>query len=100
LTPTGIAASSAALPFLPSPTTDPGGLFPTVAPGATPNVGTGTLPDPRGAPVTDTADSLPLSTRLLGGQVLGLAVLAAALVIAIARLSLREPRRHGKDAAP
>jgi hypothetical protein len=50
--------------------------------------------------VTDTADSLPLSTRLLGGQVLGLAVLAAALVIAIARLSLREPRRHGKDAAP
>ena len=100
LTPAGIAASAAALPFLPSPT-DPGGLFPTVTPAATPNVGTGALPNPAGAPVTDTSDSLPLSTRLLGGQVLGLAVLAVALVIAIARLSLREPRRqHGKDPAP
>ncbi len=101
LSPTGIASSAAALPFLPSPTTDPGGSFPTVAPGATPSAGTGALPNAHGAPVTYASDSLPLSTRLLGGQVLGLAVLAAALVIAIARLSLREPRRqHGQDAAP
>lgn len=96
LTPSGVAASSAALPFLPGPTTDPGGLFPTVAPAPS----AGTQPNAAGAPVTDASDSFPLSTRLLGGQVLGLAVLAAALVIAIARLSLREPRRpDGRDKA-
>jgi hypothetical protein len=94
LTPAGVA-SSAALPFLPSPTADPGGLFPTVAPAAS------GAANARGVPVTVASDSFPLSTRLLGGQVLGLAVLAAALVIAIARLSLREPRRpHGKDPDP
>jgi hypothetical protein len=100
LIPAGVAAS-AALPMLPSPTTDPGGLFPTVAPAATPSAGTGTLPNARGVRVTEVSDSFPLSTRLLGGQVLGLAVLAAALVIAIARLSLREPRTpSGKDSGP
>jgi hypothetical protein len=96
LTPAGVA-SSAALPFLPGPTTDPGGLFPTVAPAASAS----SAANARGVPVTVASDSFPLSTRLLGGQVLGLAVLAAALVIAIARLSLREPRRQqGKDPAP
>ena len=96
LTPAGVA-SSAALPFLPGPTTDPGGLFPTVAPGASASGAA----NARGVPVTVASDSFPLSTRLLGGQVLGLAVLAAALVIAIVRMSLREPRRqHGKDPAP
>ena len=96
LTPAGVA-SSAALPFLPGPTTDPGGLFPTVAPAASAS----SAANARGVPVTVASDSFPLSTRLLGGQVLGLAVLAAALVIAIARMSLREPRRqHGKDPAP
>src|ERR1039457_4818220 len=96
LTP-AVVASSAALPFLPGPTTDPGGLFPTVAPGASARGAA----NARGVPVTVASDSFPLSTRLLGGQVLGLAVLAAALVIAIARTSLREPRRqHGKDPAP
>src|ERR1022692_88026 len=96
LTPAGVA-SSAALPFLPGPTTDPGGLFPTVAPGASARGAA----NARGVPGTVASDSFPLSTRLLGGQVLGLAVLAAALVIAIARMSLREPRRqHGKDPAP
>jgi hypothetical protein len=98
LTPSGVASSSAALPFLPGPTTDAGGLFPTVAPAATPSAEA--QPNAAGAPVTDTADSFPLSTRLLGGQVLSLAVLAAALVIAIARLSLREPHRpDGRDPA-
>ena len=98
LTPAGVASSSAALPFLPGPTTDPGGLFPTVAPAAS---ASGGAANARGVPVTNASDSFPLSTRLLGGQVLGLAVLAAALVIAIARMSLREPRKqHGKDAAP
>jgi hypothetical protein len=96
LTPAGVS-SSAGLPFLPSPTTNPGGLFPTVAPEASTSGGAANA---RGVPVTVASDSFPLSTRLLGGQVLGLAVLAAALVIAIARLSLREPRRPpGEDPA-
>jgi hypothetical protein len=69
-----------------------------VAPGASTSGGAANA---RGVPVTVASDSFPLSTRLLGGQVLGLAVLAAALVIAIARLSLREPRRpQGEDPAP
>jgi hypothetical protein len=100
LTPGGVGAS-AALGVLPSATSDPGGLFPTVGPGATQTPSTGTLPNARGVRVTDVSESFPLSTRLVGGQVLGLAVLAAALVIAVARLSLREPRpQSGKDRAP
>jgi hypothetical protein len=36
--------------------------------------------------------------RLIGGQVIGLAVLAAAVTIAVARLSLRrQPARHGDN---
>jgi hypothetical protein len=101
--PTGFGGlgASATLGVLPSATSDPGGLFPTVGPGATQTPSTGTLPNARGVRVTDVSQSFPLSTRLVGGQVLGLAVLAAALVIAVARLSLREPRpQSGKDRAP
>jgi hypothetical protein len=44
--------------------------------------------------------TLPLNTRLIGGQLAGLAVLATAIAIAIARLSLRAPRpREGGDAS-
>jgi len=44
--------------------------------------------------------TLPLNTTLLGGQLAGLAVLATAVAIAIARLSLRAPRPHdGGDAS-
>ena len=97
LTPAGVAASSGLLPLLPSPAADAGGLFPTVGP-ATPGASAGSLPNARGVQVTEVSDSFPLGTRLLGGQVLSLAVLAAALVIVIARLSLREPRTQpGKD---
>jgi hypothetical protein len=38
------------------------------------------------------ADTVPLDPRLLGGQLAGLAVLAGAVTIAIARLSLRKPK--------
>jgi hypothetical protein len=38
--------------------------------------------------------TLPLDTRLIGGQLAGLVVLATAIAIAIARLSLRGPRPH------
>ena len=41
---------------------------------------------------------LPLDVRLIGGQIIGLAVLAAAVTIAVARLSLRrQPPKHGED---
>ncbi len=36
--------------------------------------------------------TLPLDSRLIGGQLAGLAVLACAVAAAIARLSLRSPR--------
>jgi hypothetical protein len=42
--------------------------------------------------------SFPLDTRLVGGQIIGLAVLAAAVTIAVARFSLRKPRpQHSRD---
>ncbi len=39
-----------------------------------------------------TASSLPLDPRLVGGQLAGLAVLAAAITMVVARLSLRTPQ--------
>jgi hypothetical protein len=46
---------------------------------------------------------LPLDPRLIGGQLAGLAVLAAAITMAVARLSLRTPQAanagKGSDAA-
>jgi hypothetical protein len=48
----------------------------------------------------DLSAGLPLDVRLIGGQVIGLAILAAAVTIAVARLSLRrQPGRHGDDNA-
>jgi len=48
--------------------------------------------------VTDLSAGLPLDVRLIGGQVVGLAILAAAITIAVARLSLRrQPARHSDD---
>jgi hypothetical protein len=50
--------------------------------------------------VTDLSAGLPLDVRLIGGQVIGLAILAAAITIAVARLSLRkQPAKHGDDSA-
>jgi hypothetical protein len=97
--------SGASLPQLPAPTTpagSPGGLFPTVSPqpSASPSPYSAVLPNARGVRVTDAAATFPFSTRLIGGELVGLAVLAAALAIAIVRFSLRRPRpQHGKDAA-
>jgi len=48
--------------------------------------------------VTNLSAGLPLDVRLIGGQAIGLAILAAAVTIAVARLSLRrQPARHGDD---
>lgn len=89
---------------LPGPTSagSPGGLFPTVSPqpSASPGPYSAVLPKARDVRVTDAAATFPFSTRLIGGELVGLAVLAAALAIAIVRFSLRRPRpQHGKDAA-
>jgi hypothetical protein len=77
--------------------TDPSGLFPTV--GASPTTGTGSLglPPAKSRAVlhaVNAAATVPLDARLLGGQLAGLAVLAGAVTIAIARLSLRKPKAN------
>jgi hypothetical protein len=96
------------LPSLPngaltSPNGDPSGLFPTVSP-----TGSSSPSSARGqarknlnrSNARDVSATLPLDTRLIGGQLVGLAVLAAAIAVVIARLSLRGPRpRDGGDAA-
>jgi hypothetical protein len=97
--------SGAVVPELPGPTTSagsPGGLFPTVSPqsSASPSPYSAVLPNARNVRVADASATFPFSTRLIGGELVGLAVLAAALAIAIVRFSLRRPRpQHGKDAA-
>lgn len=82
----GGTVSSGSLPLLPSPQVDPGLTFPTVSP----------APDPSQAArpirVTDVSASFPLDTRVIGGQIVGLAVLAAAVIIAVAQFSLRRQR--------
>ena len=64
------------------------GLFPTVTPQPS--------PPPSNSPrahkprrVVEASSALPLSSRLIGGQLAGLAVLAAAITMVVARLSLR-----------
>jgi hypothetical protein len=94
----------ASIGVLPAPTTSagsPGGLFPTVSPQPSPSPSpySAVLPRARAVRVTDAAATFPFSTRLIGGELVGLAVLAAALAIAIVRFSLRRPRpQHSKDA--
>lgn len=79
---------------------DPGGLFPTVSPhpstsaGAAPSAGRA-----RKIRATSAGDTLPLDPRLIGGQLAGLIVLAAAISIALARLSFR-PQRPGAGDEP
>jgi hypothetical protein len=84
--------SSAGLPPLPGAVTNPSIAFPQVSP---------TTPDPTPAPVpihvSDVSASFPLSMRLVGGQIVGLAVLATAVTIAVARLSLRRQRPPGSQ---
>jgi hypothetical protein len=75
---------------------DPSGLFPTVGPAPSPSTSA-----PLGLPpvkphktirIADAAATVPLDSRLIGGQLAGLAVLIGAVVLAIARLSLRTPK--------
>ena len=83
------------LPLPPVPGTavspvNPSGLFPAVSP--SPSTGSLGLPPPRSVPVlhaTSVSATVPIDARLIGAQLAGLAVLAGAVTIAIARLSLR-----------
>jgi hypothetical protein len=74
---------------------NPSGLFPTVGPAPSPST------TPLGLPpvkphktirAADAAATVPIDSRLIGGQLAGLAVLVGAVVLAIARLSLRAPK--------
>ncbi len=81
------------------PSGDLGSAFPQVSPSAG---ATGTAPGRHGhmTRTIDLSAGLPLTVRLIGGQVIGLAVLAAAVTIAVARLSLRrQPAKHGDNSA-
>jgi len=81
---------------IPGATITPGsltGLFPTVTPSPSPSgkgAHTGKL-----AGITQTSSALPLDPRLIGGQLAGLAVLAAAITMVVARLSLRTAQTSG-----
>jgi hypothetical protein len=93
--PSGVL-SRAGLPLLPSPVDDPSLAFPLVTPSPSAS------PSPAQVPirVADVSASFPLETRLVSGQIIGLAVLAAALTIAVARLSLRRQQpQQSRDPA-
>jgi hypothetical protein len=98
-----------ALPALPggesfpgTQATDPANLFPTVSPGtgtttpAATGSSSGRAHHVNAVPASAT---VPLDPRLIGGQLAGLAVLAGAIVIALARLSLRAPKPQNSKAA-
>jgi hypothetical protein len=69
------------------------GLFPTVSPSpSTSGIGFPSAKKTSHARAVTAAAIVPLSPRLIGGQLAGLAVLGGAIMIAIARLSLRKPR--------
>jgi len=55
------------------------------------------LPKARSIAARDVSAGLPLNVRLIGGQLVGLTILAAAVTIAVARLSLRKQRPRRTD---
>jgi hypothetical protein len=89
------AIPSASFPGLPSPTGDAGSGFPTVLP--SPSPAPASLPKARSIEARDVSAGLPLNVRLIGGQLVGLTILAAAVTIAVARLSLRKQRPRRTD---
>jgi hypothetical protein len=96
----GSTLPGTSLPPLPSGAftspTNPSGLFPTVSPssGSSATTPSQAKTDPKQPDATTVSATLPLNSRLIGGQLAGLVLLASAITIAIARLSLRAPRPH------
>jgi hypothetical protein len=72
--------------------TNPSGLFPTVSPASSAKGKAGKSQAANDADIV--SSTLPLNSRLIPGQLAGLAILAAAIAIAIVRLSLRTERPH------
>jgi hypothetical protein len=103
--PTSGTLPPATLPALPSSGGGGNGnLFPTVTPGASSSASPSSSAPSHSAPhrarvhAATVSAILPLDTRLIGGQLAGLAVLAGAIAIAITRLSLRTRRpEDGKN---
>jgi hypothetical protein len=78
------------------PSGDLGSAFPQVSPSPVASASASQHADE--TRTVDLSAGLPLDVRLIGGQIIGLAVLAAAVTIAVARLSLRrQPAKHGED---
>jgi hypothetical protein len=79
-----------------------GGLFPTVTPLASPAAKQKHQQSRKAARIAQTSSALPLDPRLIGGQLAGLAVLAAAITMVVARLSLRtaQPANPGPAGPP
>jgi hypothetical protein len=94
-------------PALPNPlstATNPSGLFPTVSPQPAASLAAGTSAaghrNSRGIRATSASETLPLNMRLIGGQLAGLVVLAAAIAIAITRMSIRPQRPQDGNGPP
>jgi hypothetical protein len=80
------------------PTGDLGSAFPQVSPSSLASPSAAASQHAHKTQTVDLSAGLPLDVRLIGGQVIGLAVLAAAITIAVARLSLRrQPAKRGQD---
>jgi len=78
------------------PTGDLGSAFPQVSP--SPSASGTAANHGHPAKAVDVSAGLPLDVRLIGGQIVGLAVLAAAVTIAVARMSLRrQPQPPDED---
>jgi hypothetical protein len=87
------ASAPGTLPALPSPVTHPGPALPKISPGPKAS------PPPAPARVSGAPGLFPPGSRLTGGQIIGLAVLAAGILITVARLSARGPR-HQRSRSP
>jgi hypothetical protein len=94
-------SSGGGLPALPTPVSNAGSAFPEVAPSQGASTGAAAvLPPPRAIPAADVASTRPLALRLIGGQIIGLAMLAAAVLILLAGLAVRKRRpRQSNDPA-
>jgi fibronectin type 3 domain-containing protein len=77
---------------------NPSELFPTVSPSSGGTLGLPGARSPSPLRAADVSSTVPIDARLIGAQIVGLAVLAGAVTIAILRLSVR--RRLSTPAPP